>query len=302
MRTPLQSLRLRFKPQGDASTNARLDAMIAARARPSSFPFVSGDGFRAVADLICDETGLYGGLRESGVAFCATRYAELLIEHVERHELRWLAKSMTVIVHNGDVNPTVSEYSALQASFGRVMSANVTAELEALGVHALPIGIENLHWQKNGLLEYFDGLAQRFQQVPADQRETQILACFRAQTNPAEREPLKARALAAGALWLEPSPDCARYYTHVRNATFVLSPPGNGPDCHRTWEAIYLGAIPVIRRGTVSPSIVDSLPVLQVDDWQELLGLGESERTALASSLVDRSSISAYMPYWCRQL
>ncbi|HBJ73292.1 MAG TPA: hypothetical protein DDY88_06235 [Actinobacteria bacterium] len=145
-------------------------------------------------------------------------------------------------------------------------------------------------------------MAERAAQVPADQRETQILASFRAQTNPEEREPLKASAVAAGALWLEPSPDCARYYANVRNATFVLSPPGNGADCHRTWEAIYLGAIPVIRRGTVSPSIVDPLPVLQVDDWEEILGLDESARAALASSLVDRSSISAYMPYWCRQL
>lgn len=285
-----------------ASTNAELDAMIAARPRPSSFPFVSGDSFRAIADVICDETGLYGNVRTSGVAFCATRYAEALLEFVQPAQRSAIASTMTVIVHNGDVIPTSAEYSALQAHFARVFSVNVTAELQEQGVQALPIGIENLHWQKNGLLEYFDGLAQRANQIPAAQRSTQILASFRAQTNPQEREPLKAQALAAGALWLEPSPDCARYYAQVRQAMFVLSPAGNGPDCHRTWEAIYLGAIPVVKRGTVSPSLVDELPVLQVDDWDELLGLNDEQRIALARSLSERSSISAYLPHWCRVL
>ena len=27
----------------------------------------------------------------------------------------------------------------------------------------------------------------------------------------------------------------------------VISPMGNGLDCHRTWEALYLGVIPLVR-------------------------------------------------------
>ena len=29
---------------------------------------------------------------------------------------------------------------------------------------------------------------------------------------------------------------------------FVLSPPGNGFDCHRTYESILLGAVPIVVR------------------------------------------------------
>jgi hypothetical protein len=28
---------------------------------------------------------------------------------------------------------------------------------------------------------------------------------------------------------------------------FVVSPPGNGIDCHRTWESLYLGSIPIVK-------------------------------------------------------
>lgn len=36
---------------------------------------------------------------------------------------------------------------------------------------------------------------------------------------------------------------------------FVLCPPGNGPDCYRTLEALYMGAVPVLeqRRGCILP-------------------------------------------------
>jgi hypothetical protein len=50
---------------------------------------------------------------------------------------------------------------------------------------------------------------------------------------------------------------------------FVLSPYGNGMDCHRTWEALCLGAIPIIR-GHVFDSMFEGLPVLIVDEWSQI--------------------------------
>jgi hypothetical protein len=50
------------------------------------------------------------------------------------------------------------------------------------------------------------------------------------------------------------------------NHPFVISPPGNGIDCHRTWEALYMGAIPIVKRSTLIESFVD-LPMLIVEDW-----------------------------------
>jgi len=39
------------------------------------------------------------------------------------------------------------------------------------------------------------------------------------------------------------------YYRRIlRQAGLVASPPGNGADCHRTWEALYLGVAPVVKR------------------------------------------------------
>jgi hypothetical protein len=50
---------------------------------------------------------------------------------------------------------------------------------------------------------------------------------------------------------------------------FVVSPEGIGMDCHRTWEAILLGCIPIVKRNAIS-TIFEKLPVLVVDDWNEI--------------------------------
>jgi hypothetical protein len=52
---------------------------------------------------------------------------------------------------------------------------------------------------------------------------------------------------------------------------FVLAPAGGGMDCHRTWEALLLGCIPIVKRFQVPcDSIYDDLPVLLVDDWRDI--------------------------------
>jgi hypothetical protein len=60
-----------------------------------------------------------------------------------------------------------------------------------------------------------------------------------------------------------------RYYSRIASHRFVLSPEGNGVDCYRTWEALYLGAIPIVM---VSPtmSAFGDLPILFTEDYSEL--------------------------------
>jgi hypothetical protein len=50
---------------------------------------------------------------------------------------------------------------------------------------------------------------------------------------------------------------------------FVLSPRGGGPDCHRTWEALALGCVPVLKSSGLDP-LFENLPVLIVKDWSDI--------------------------------
>ena len=50
---------------------------------------------------------------------------------------------------------------------------------------------------------------------------------------------------------------------------FTLSPEGAGMDCHRTWESIILGSIPIIKENDLK-SIFKNLPIILVDQWSDI--------------------------------
>jgi hypothetical protein len=58
-------------------------------------------------------------------------------------------------------------------------------------------------------------------------------------------------------------------YARNRQYPFWLSPRGNGLDCHRTWEALYLDVIPIVWNSTLDPLYVD-LPVIIIKDSDDI--------------------------------
>lgn len=50
---------------------------------------------------------------------------------------------------------------------------------------------------------------------------------------------------------------------------FIVSPFGGGLDCHRTWEALVLGCIPIVKTSPLDALFRD-LPVWIVNDWSEV--------------------------------
>uniref|UniRef100_A0A914Q3P7 Exostosin GT47 domain-containing protein n=1 Tax=Panagrolaimus davidi TaxID=227884 RepID=A0A914Q3P7_9BILA len=56
----------------------------------------------------------------------------------------------------------------------------------------------------------------------------------------------------------------------MRNSKFVLSPPGNGIDPHRTWESLAMGAVPIVLNQSEFQSLFDDMPVMVVNDWTEV--------------------------------
>lgn len=66
----------------------------------------------------------------------------------------------------------------------------------------------------------------------------------------------------------EPLPT-ARTWEMQSNYQFVLSPHGAGLGCHRTWEALLLGCIPIVKAAKLNDLFTD-LPVIVVNDWREI--------------------------------
>jgi hypothetical protein len=58
------------------------------------------------------------------------------------------------------------------------------------------------------------------------------------------------------------------YLRDLSRSYFCISPKGNGIDCHRTWESLYMGAIPIVTKCEVAEDHAD-MPILILNDWSE---------------------------------
>lgn len=81
---------------------------------------------------------------------------------------------------------------------------------------------------------------------------------------------------------------------------FVVSPHGGGLDCHRQWEALCLGCIPIVKTSSID-AVYEKLPVLIVKDWSEVT-------QALLDSTVEEFSKKEFdmdrllLSYWVNEI
>ncbi len=75
---------------------------------------------------------------------------------------------------------------------------------------------------------------------------------------------------------------------------FVVSAPGNGLDCHRTWEILYLGSIVIAKKSPLDP-LFEGFPVATVDDWSEV-----ADKSNLAKWLQRYGGLTGQSAIWDR--
>lgn len=84
------------------------------------------------------------------------------------------------------------------------------------------------------------------------------------------------------------------YCKEMSKFKIVISPPGNGLDNHRTWEALYMGCIPVVIDNPMYDSW-PSLPIVRVKSYSDLNM--DIIRNSIATSFI--SDMIALTPsYW----
>jgi hypothetical protein len=64
--------------------------------------------------------------------------------------------------------------------------------------------------------------------------------------------------------------DHEKYFDTLPSYKFVISPEGNGIDCHRHYEALIAGTIPIIERNPLMEEKYKGCPILWTDDYSEI--------------------------------
>lgn len=64
--------------------------------------------------------------------------------------------------------------------------------------------------------------------------------------------------------------DHSQYFDMLPTYKFVISPEGNGIDCHRHYEALMAGCIPIIERNSLIEKKYIGCPILYTTDYSEI--------------------------------
>ncbi len=63
-----------------------------------------------------------------------------------------------------------------------------------------------------------------------------------------------------------------QYIDDILDHRMVVCPRGNGVDCHRVWEVLYLDRVPIIKR-EMAMNYFEELPIIYLDNWLELTNM-----------------------------
>tara|TARA_X000000950_G_scaffold282467_2_gene381353 strand:- start:1857 stop:2771 length:915 start_codon:yes stop_codon:yes gene_type:complete len=75
---------------------------------------------------------------------------------------------------------------------------------------------------------------------------------------------------------------------------YIISPHGNGLDCHRTYEAMCLGCIPVVKSSSLD-LIYRYMPVIILDDWKDI---SINKLDKISKTKIKNSRKKLMLQYW----
>lgn len=262
--------------------------------RGSSFPFVSGDSFRALAHHIFDETNTSlnpANVKYKDIVFVKTDYLDKYFNNVHPH----ITQKYFLISHNAD-HGAPAEFAHYLNDDKILMwfGQNPTIQGHKKFV-AIPIGIANRYWP-HGQVKTF----VRFLKKQDTPKQYLLALNFVPSTNMPIRQPVYDMFINKPFCFNLYNPDQRIYLHDMGKSKFTLSPAGNGLDCHRHWEALLVGSIPVIKTSMLD-ELLKGLPVLIINDWNEVTEEFLNQKYAeMTARFAEYNLGKIYMPYWIR--
>ena len=178
-----------------------------------------------------------------------------------------------LLSHNGDTTFTTEDVINRPTSVVKWYGQNIDSNNN--NSMSLPIGLERPHWSKKryNIHAHKHNKIFNYSHTPTHTKNKLLYINFNPNTNIKKRGwilPLfknkKWVVIRMGGI----RGNIDHYLQDCKESHFVMCPDGNGIDCHRNWEMLYMGVIPVLEKSNFHNKVYKDLPVLIVNSFKEL--------------------------------
>jgi len=196
---------------------------------------------------------------ENNIFFVKTDYLDRFFQQY----LQQISSPFVLITHDSD-NPIDSRYLPILENKFLIKWFGMNCHILHDKLQSIPIGVANECWphgDKHTLLNIAN----------TDINKTGLVySNFSIDTNHDERNGVNSILSNLKGLYIEKDKkNYSDYLQTVKSYKFILSPPGNSVDCHRIWESIYIGTIPIVLK-SVPMLYFKDCPVLFINQWEDL--------------------------------
>ncbi len=220
---------------------------------------------------------------DNDYVFCKTEYLLRLINAIQNKEIV-LPNRFVLFTHNSDIGICDTFFVLESLPQLRHWYAQNLNSVNSL-VSPLPIGIANPKWEHGNTDRFFKIVTEK---IFHSTKENIVYVNFNLATN------LEERSHCLYNLGSEITTKCTKYpdFTNpdahnrftketqedylrdMAASYFVISPNGNGIDCHKTWEALYMKAVPIVTQSVMADEFKKlGIPLLIINDWSEFSSL-----------------------------
>lgn len=221
---------------------------------------------------------------EENIIFIKTDYLKQFYEQYLPH----IDYPFVLITHDSD-NPINEAYLPILQTPYLLKWFGMNCHILHDKLQPIPIGIANECWphgDKQSLLDIANIECEK---------TGLIYSNFSEGTNTNERQNVNNTLKDIKHLYIETNKK--NYYEYLLTAKkykFILSPPGNSTDCHRIWESIYIGTIPIVLKSIPMVYFKDC-PILFINTWRDLYSMDLEEKyNTLIKNPIEKSKFSFY--------
>jgi len=222
--------------------------------------FVSGEEYHKFAKYsICPRQKIINldtNISENDIVFINLDYFNTLIEQFISIKP---INRVILLTQNSDKTFTQEHFESVDKYVNKIYAINCNYAHEK--IEKIPIGFRDNRYSIHQPLRTISLLKL--------EKDILIYMNFTMRTNYNERIKCFNAFKDLGFVTKENNIPLSNFYSQIAKSKYIISPVGEGIDCHRIYESIYLNSIPIVK-STLLDDFYRTLPIIIVNDWNDI--------------------------------